>query len=353
MSLTPRGRILAAALTAVALFSAACGGGENARDSEATATAPAATAIATTSTEATGTASAEATATETAAAPEAAYPVTVTDMLGREVEITAAPERIVALSPTAVELVYALGGSVVGRSSTATFPEAAAQAEDVGGAYQPSLETVLSLEPDLIVADSVIHAQPQLRGLLEEQSVPVIFAGADSYDGVLEAVQLMGTVLNAPHEAHSVVADIEAALGEATAALQGQEISAVVLIADRDETLYAARDTSYAGDILARMGITNPASAQPDSGPFPGYTALAPEALLGYDPQFILTLTPAPEPAPRLNTIIPQIPPFQGLQAVQNDQVVELDVNLFVQAPGPRLAEALRSLAAAVGGGSS
>ena len=352
MSLTARARILAAAsLAVVAIVAGACGSDDG--DSEGTSTPPAdtTTATAAATTEATSTASAEATATE--AASEAAYPVTVTDMLGREVEIAAAPERIVALSPTAVELVYALGGSVVGRSSTATFPEAAAQAEDVGSAYQPSIETVLSLEPDLIVADSVIHAQPQLRGLLEEQSVPVVFAGADSYDGVLEAVQLMGTVLDAPDEAEAVVADIEDALEEATAAVEGQEISAVILIADRDETLYAARDASYAGDILERMGITNPASAQPDSGPFPGYTAVAPEALLGYDPQFILTLTPAPEPAPRLSTIIPQIPPFQGLQAVQNEQVVELDVNLFVQAPGPRLAEALRSLAAIVGGEAS
>jgi len=344
--------LVTASLAVVAIIAGACG--DDGGDSEGTTTPPEATTPASTSTtEATGTASVEATATETEAASEAAYPVTVTDMLGREVEIAAAPERIVALSPTAVELVYAVGGSVVGRSSTATFPEAAVQAEDVGNAYQPSIETVLSLEPDLIIADSVIHAQPQLRGVLEEQSVPVVFAGADSYDGVIQAVQLIGTVIDAPDAADAVVADIEAALEEATAALEGQEISAVILIADRDETLYAARDASYAGDILERMGITNPASAQPDSGPFPGYTAVAPEALLGYDPQFILTLTPAPEPAPRLSTIIPQIPPFQGLQAVQNAQVVELDVNLFVQAPGPRLAEALRSLAEVVGGDAS
>ncbi len=352
MRSTLRARILAAVTVPALVLAAACGGDSDSEGtttpSETTATATAATTAAP---ETTAAATTEATATETEAAA-AAYPVTVTDMLGREVEIAAAPERIVGLSPTAVELVYALGGTVVGRSSTATFPEAAQQAEDVGNAYQPSIESVLALEPDLVVADSVIHAQPQLRGLLEDLSVPVVFAGGDSVDGVLEAVTLMGAVLDAPDEAEAVVADIEAALADAAAALEGQEITAVILIADRDETLYAARDTSYAGDILARMGITNPATDQPDSGPFPGYTAVAPEALLGYDPQFILTLTPAPEPAPRLSTIIPQIPPFRGLQAVQNEQVVELDVNLFVQAPGPRLAEAIRSLTAIVDGGS-
>ena len=286
------------------------------------------------------------TATGTAAAT--AYPLTVTDMLDREVEVAAAPQRIVALSPTAVEFVYAVGGTVVGRSSTAMFPEAAQQAADIGSAYQPSIETVLSLDPDLIVADSVIHAQPQLRSLLEGLSVPVVFAGADSYDAVLEGLQLIGAVLAAPDAADAAVAEIDAALAEAQAALAGQEISAVVLIADRDETLYAAKASSYAGDVLARIGITNPAAEQPDAGPFPGYTAVAPETLLSFDPQFVLTLTPAPEPAPRLSTIIPQIPPFRGLQAVRDGRVIELDVELFVQAPGPRLAAAFRTLAALV-----
>jgi iron complex transport system substrate-binding protein len=106
------------------------------------------------------------------AAPAAAYPVKVKDMLGRDVEIKAKPVNIVAISPTAVEYVYAMGSTLVGRSQSADFPEAAKTVKDVGTAYQPNFEAILALKPDLIVADSIIHVQPALRSSLKTWACP-------------------------------------------------------------------------------------------------------------------------------------------------------------------------------------
>ncbi len=290
-------------------------------------------------------------ATSAAPTAKAAYPVTVTDLLGRSVEIKAKPKTIVALSPTAAELVYAAGGTIAGRTSSIDFPEAAKQAKDVGTAYQPNAEAILGLKPDLIVADSVIHAQPELRKLVEGLGVPAIFAGADSYQKVIDGLTLMGKVLDGSDKTKQVAADIDKALADAKAAIAGKQVSALALIADRDQTLYAAKPSSYAGDILAKLGITNPAASQPDAGPFPGYTAVAPEKMVAYDPDFLFTITPAPAPAPRLSTLIPQIPPFKGLKAVTTpNHVVEADVQLFLQAPGPRIINALKAVAAAITG---
>lgn len=320
-----------APLIAITALAGACSSDENAE--------PVATQVAT-----------EAAAAATPAATEAAgpYPLTVTDQAGREVTIEAAPQRIVALSPTAVELVYAVGGTVVGRSSSAAYPPEVAAATDVGTAYQPSIETILSLNPDLVIADKVIHAQPQLQASFAELTMPVLYAGADSYADVLTALALVGAALDARAEADARIGAIETALARAREQLSGTEVTAIALIADRDQTLYAAKAGSYAGDLLAEVGITNPAADQPDSGPFPGYAAVAPETLLQWDPDFIFTITPAPEPAPRLSAVIPQIPPFAGLQAVLNGQVVELDLEIFLQAPGPRAADGIDVLAATV-----
>jgi iron complex transport system substrate-binding protein len=293
------------------------------------------------------TASGDPTATE---APDTAYPVTVTDLLDRDVEIAAMPSKIVALSPSAVEFVYAMGGTVVGRTSSVTYPPEALSATEVGTAYQPNFETILGLEPDLIVADSVIHASPNFRQPIEDLGIPVIFVGADDYQDVLAGVALMGEVFDARDTAETLAADIEGTLERLKGELAASEVSAVILIADRDQTLYAAKSNSYSGALLDALGIINPAADQPDAGPFPGYTTLSFELFLQYDPSIIYTVTPAPPPVPRLSELIPQIPPLAGLGAVQSGKVVELDVELMLQAPGPRVIEAMEAIAAAASG---
>ncbi len=328
-----RAFLLGAALSlpAIALLAAACGG-----DDDDTAASPSPAAGET------------ATPAPSSPSPAAAYPVTVTDMLGRKVEIKAEPRTIVAVSPTAVELVYAAGKTVAGRPSTANYPPEARSAQAVGTAYQPNLEAILALKPDLVIADSVIHAQPALRQPLEGLPVPVIFAGANGYRQVLDALRLVGTALNATQTTDRVIADIEKSLADARKALEGKNVTAIAVLSDRDQTLYAAKSTSYTGDILKELGIKNPADVLPDAGPFPGYATIAPEKLVEFNPDYIFAITPAPPPAPRLATIIPTIPPFRGLKAVTSNHVIDTDVELFVQAPGPRVKLAFEAVAKAV-----
>ena len=339
--------VLSALLGLAAL--AACGGDDDAPAPASTATA---TSTPTATPEPTPTAAPTPTATPepTEAPPAPGYPREVVDLLGRTVVIPDKPAAIVAISPTAVELVYAVGGSVVGRTQSVNYPPEALDAPSVGTAYQPSFEAILALEPDLIVADSTIHVQPALMGALEELGPPVLFAGAASVDEVTTGLMLVGEALDSADAVAAIVAAIEDARAAAAGALAGLDLSAVLLIGDRDRNLYGAKSNGYAGSILAALGIANPADEQPDSGPFPGFTRIAPEAMLAFDPAWIFTVTPAPPPAPRLSGLLGLFPGFPGLRAVAEGRVVELDVQLFVQAPGPRVVEAFAAIAAAVAG---
>ena len=326
MRFSPRALVAIAAISVLS-FAAACGGDDDAAKSTPPASpvvSPAAPTVA-----------------------KAAYPVTVTDLLGRKVEIKAKPKTVVAISPTAVEFVYAAGQTVVGRSQSADFPEAAKSAKEVGTAYQPSFEAILALKPDLIVADAIIHAQPSLRKPIEDLGVPVIFAGADSYQKVLDGLLLMGQVFDAQATTAKVATDITKARDDAKAALATKKLSAVAIIADRDRTLYAAKPGSYAGDVLAQLGLTNPAAAQPDSGPFPGYTAVAPEKMVEYNPDIIFAISAAPAPAPKLSATLLQIPPFKDMKALKTNKVIDANVELFLQAPGPRIIDAFKAVVAA------
>jgi len=275
------------------------------------------------------------------AMPDAYYPKTVKDLLDRDVDITVMPERIVALSPSALEYLYALGGVAVGRPSSARHPESAMAVEAVGTSYAPNFESVLGLNPDLIIADSVIHAQPRFLEQFKGLPAPVFLAGAASYGDVLKALEHLGLVLDRSDEAEDEIARIETAMETAKSVLT-PGASAIVVIADRDNTLYAAKNTSFAGDVMDELGVVNPASDLPDAGPFPGFSTASIETLLRWNPDFIFTITPAPEPAPRLSTLLPSIPPMRGLSAVQSGSILELPLELALQAPGPRVDELLK-----------
>ena len=351
--------LLALALVATlgAMLLAACG------DDDAPAPSPTPTSTEAPPTEAPATSTAapteapteaptpEPTEAPTEPPPAPGYPREVVDAYGRAVVIPDLPRAIVAISPTATELVYAVGGTVIGRTQTVNYPPEALEAADVGNSYQPNLEAILALDPDLVVADSTIHVAPAIRDPLERLDVPVLFAGAASVDEVLAGLTLLGEALDNPEGAAEAVAAIEAAREAARAALAGRDLSAVILIGDRDRTLYAAKGSSYGGAILKTLGIANPADVQPDSGPFPGFTRVAPEALLAFDPDYVFTVTPAPPPAPRLSGMLGLIPGLGGLQAMANGRVIEIDVQLLVQAPGPRVVEAFAAIVAAITGG--
>jgi len=324
------------ALVLGAMAVAACGGD----DDDDTAPTP----TAGTSASPAATTSSSPAATKAAAA----YPVKVTDLAKRSVEIKAKPVAVVALSPSAGEFVYAAGGTLVGRASSVKYPEAALQAKEVGTAYQPNFETILSLKPDLIVADSVIHTAPNFKKPLEDLGIPVIFAGAENFQNVIDSLKLVGVVFDGTKKTDELITAINKARDEAKAAIAAKKPSALVLISDRDQVLYAAKSNSYAGDILTQLGFTNPAATQPDAGAFPGYTAVPAEKMLEFNPDFIFTVSPAPEPAPRLSALFKQIPPFKGLKAVTGNKVVELNADWMLQAPGPRIIEAMRAIAQAV-----
>ena len=215
--------------------------------------------------------------------------------------------------------------------------------EGVGTAYAPNFEAVLSLNPDLVIADSVIHAQPAILENLTGLPAPVFMAGAGSYGDVLTALENLGVAFDLADEANQEIDRIQSAMDSAKAAA-ASDITAVVLIADRDNSLYAAKNTSFIGDVISEIGITKVAAEQPDGGPFPGFSAAPFETMLMWDPDFIFTITPAPEPAPRLSTLLPQIPPLRGLGAVRSSRVIELSNDLALRSPGPRVDQLIETI---------
>jgi len=275
------------------------------------------------------------------------YPLEIRDMMGRPVTIPAKPARIVSISPTATEMLYIAGGTAVARDSSSTFPPEVLDLPELGGAYSPSFEAIAAQRADLILIEAL--SQARFLEPLMQFGVPVVAVRATSLDDITTGIQLIGQIIEMDEQAEQAAQEVAARVESSVAGVSGGK-SALILISDADRNLYAAKPQSYPGAIASMFRLTNTAADLPDSGTFPGFALISGEQLFAMNPDYLFTITPAPEPAPRLSAMLPRIPGFSNLGAIASGQMYELDHVIFLRNQGPRIAEAVEAMAELVGG---
>jgi len=292
--------------------------------------------------------SSEPVATPAPAAAPAKYPLSVVDMLGRSVQISQCPTRIVTTAPTATETLYRVGGTAVGVDSSSKYPDDVQGLSKVGSAYNISTEAIAALNPDLVIVEALNQAN--IISALENLGVPIIAVRAASVDDINQSLALVGEVVDMEDEAAQAIAEIqdriEAAQGNVTVSK-----NVLIFISDAQRNIYAAKPESYPGAVAALLGLGNPATGLPDNFTIAGFTLFTAEQALTSNADIVFTITPAP--APRLSASLPQIPGFNQMAAVKAGKVVELDPALFLQAQGPRIADAVEEMLRLINEGTS
>ncbi|MDP3062001.1 MAG: ABC transporter substrate-binding protein [Chloroflexota bacterium] len=270
------------------------------------------------------------------------YPLTVTDLQGRSVKISARPSRIVTLHPTATETLYRAGGVAAGRDSSSRYPPEAQSLPTVGSAYTPSIEGIAALQPDLVIIEGLTQAR--LIDALQKLNAPVVVVRAASLADISRSLALVGKIVDRDEAAAQAIAAINARVGAAKGLVTSAK-KVLILISDADRNIYAAKPESYPGAVAGMLGLTNLAAGLPDSGPIPGFTTFTGEQAVTASPDLIFTISPAPAPAPKLSDMLPRVPGYSQLDAVKAGRVKEISPELFLQAQGPRIAEAVEEMA--------
>ena len=265
------------------------------------------------------------------------YPVTIIDKLNQIIDISNKPEKIVSISPTATEMIYKIGGEVIARDRASVYPQNVMNLPSIGSAYSPNIELIVEQSPDLVVMEALTQAR--FVGEFQKLGIPTIAVRAESLIDVTESMKILGSALDLDENSEIAISEINNKIDSLkTSVNYAEEI--LILISDADRNVYAAKPESYAGAVANLFNLTNGAEGMEDMGPYPGYTLWTAEKAATSNPGFIFTISPAPEPAPKLSTMLPMIPGFNRLTAVTTGNVAELDPVLFMQAPGPRIAEA-------------
>ncbi len=270
-----------------------------------------------------------------ATAPDAsAFPLDVTDSVGNTVTLEAPPQRIVSLSAGHTEVLFAIGAGdqVAAVDLTADCPKAA---DDLPkeNAFSPSLETIASVDPDLVI---IFFDPGDLQSALQGADIPALnLATPDSVQSVYDQTELLGAATGHPDQAADLIADMQAAVEEIRSRVD-DVTEAPTVFHEIDNTYLTAGPGSFIGDLYDILGAENIAEATGE--PFPQMSA---EAIIEADPDVIIL---ADEGAGETPDTVGARPGWRNVAAVQNGRVHIVDPDI-VSRPGPRLVEALRVLA--------
>ncbi|GAA5045821.1 iron complex transport system substrate-binding protein [Thermocatellispora tengchongensis] len=263
------------------------------------------------------------------ASSSAAFPVTVQAGNGA-VSIAKRPERIVSLSPTATETLFAIGAGpqVVAVDDQSDYPAEAPKTSLSG--FKPNAEAIAEHNPDLVVLANDAGGIVAELGKLQ---VPVLLEPAatkleESYDQITDLGAATGNAEAAATLAATVKRRVEQA---ASAVPKDHDLS---YYHELDVTPYAATSGTFIGQIYARFGLTNIADEAP--GAAGGYPKLSAEFVAEADPDLIFLGDTVC--CGQSKETLAKRPGWSGLSAIKNDRVVELDDDIASRW-GPRIAD--------------
>ncbi len=263
------------------------------------------------------------------------YPLVVTDDLGRKVTIPAEPERIVVMLPSATETVCALGAcdKIAATDNYSNWPEAVKKLPKAGGLYDPNVELIVSLKPDLVIASKY----GKLVDRLEKAGILAYAVKTETYEDIFKTARKLGLVLNREAQAEALVARIQFEVYRLESMAAKAKTRPTVYY-EIDATPYTVGPNSFIGVLIRKARGEN--IVPPELGLFP---KISPEFVVERDPE-VIVLGDAPYGV-NLEALKKR-PGWAKIRAVREGRVCELkkaetDV---VHRPGPRVPEGLRVL---------
>lgn len=248
----------------------------------------------------------------------------VTDGLGRSVVLPRRVQRVVTLAPNLTEMIFAVGAGekIVGTDDYSNFPAAARRLAKVGG-MQPNVEKIAALKPDLVLASSEGN-HPSLAPALAAAGIPLYVVRTDRLSEITPAMAFVGDVLDAPNTADAVLElERDIAAQRRTRTRKPRTMFAVWV-----DPLYVGGRVTFTDDLLILTGAENAVHVH-------GWPQYSLESLLASPPDLILY--------PRGAVTPQQIAALQKRVPELRAPIVPVDEDIF-QRPGPRVAQAARSL---------
>lgn len=267
-----------------------------------------------------------------APAAEGSTGVAAIDDVGREVRLPEPADRVISLLPAGTETLFAFGAgeTVVGRTRYDVEPHLA-HLPSVGGGLDPSLEALVALQPDLVVAFETAGGSG-IRPQIERLGIPVFAIHTQDTTDIYRNIERLGTLVGRDSAADSLATSIRARLASIAASVPSGKRPTVLFVASIDPPIVAASGT-YLAELIGVAGGELPDLGLGERIEWP---QLSLEVLLRADPDVVLLPVGSDSVGPleRLR----HEPGWRDLTAVREGRVALVPTDLMSR-PGPGIAQ--------------
>ncbi|MBC3886816.1 ABC transporter substrate-binding protein [Acetobacterium paludosum] len=266
------------------------------------------------------------------------YPLTITDDSGTSITIDKEPQKIVSLSPSDTEIIFAIGegSKLVGRTDYCDYPEEASAVTSIGSFSSPNLEKIIELAPDIVMSSDFVS--DEMSQQLKAIGAQVIVVNPTSIDGVMNNIVMAGEISNANDKAKEVVEGMEKQRQELIAKAETiKEPKSVFIDIGK---FYTAGPGSMLDSMLTDLNAKNIAADATSQ-----WAQLSTEAIIAANPDVYISLYTKPD-------VIKATPGFDKINAIANNNLVYFEYltpeSDMVQRPGPRIIEGMALLAQSI-----
>lgn len=265
------------------------------------------------------------------------FPVTIPTQYGA-VKIDKRPTRIISLSPTTTEMLYAIGAGhqVIAVDNDSNYPAGVPKTTLSG--YTPNVEAIARYRPDLVVI-SYNPTQPNLVTSLKLLGIPTLYIpAAGNLRQTYGEISTLGRVTGDVDEAQREIATMRAQITALVATVTHRARPLTYFYEIGSGPLYTATTDTFIGSVLKLAGLKNVAGASVDGSDYPAFSS---EVVVKDNPTFVFVADGS-----SLRSIDSR-PGWSSLAAVKDHRVIELNEDVASRW-GPRIVDLLRSVIDAV-----
>ena len=215
--------------------------------------------------------------------PEGPVRRELTDDAGRRVSVPVPTNRVISLAPNLTEIVFAIGAGdrLVGRTTYCDFPAEAKAVAAVGDTLQPSLERIISLQPQVVLISTSSQLEVFTKQL-QNQNIAVFVTDPRDLDGVFRSIEQIGLIVGHTQQAEQLIQNLRDRTRAVEEAVKGRPPVRVFYQLSA-EPLYTAGHDAFVTDLMRRAGAMSVTADVPGAWPkYSNESALAaqPEAII-------------------------------------------------------------------------